>query len=311
MADDRSEAWVSSGVGGLDDVLLGGYLRGGFYLIQGEPGSGKTTLASSTASPVFAQAKVGSTFRSPNPVATCAHVRCPRLVARGARAPRPPRSGENTEVESQLSVFDPADTELSDLTRFLRDEVTRLAPAHVIFDGLSELCLGRDRPALPPHPARAQGFFRASRRHRAPARRPQLELQRGARREPGRRQHRARAPLAGLRPGASPLARSPRCAVRPSGRATTTTRSSGAALEVFPRLVASEHHDTHLSEPCPSGIDNLDRMLCGGLTAGSTTVMLGPAGAGKSTITMQFVVDALSRGKKAAVYIFDEIMRDH
>jgi circadian clock protein KaiC len=77
---------------------------------------------------------------------------------------------------------------------------------------------------------------------------------------------------------------------------------------VHPRLVAGEHHGHFAAEVCSSGIPNLDAMLRGGLTAGSTTLLIGPAGAGKSTASMQFVVNALQAGKKAAVYIFDEVM---
>jgi circadian clock protein KaiC len=76
---------------------------------------------------------------------------------------------------------------------------------------------------------------------------------------------------------------------------------------VYPRLVAGEHQEQFAEELCSSGISNLDKMLFGGLSAGSTTLLLGPAGAGKSTIAMQFVVAGLKRGKKAAVYIFDEV----
>jgi circadian clock protein KaiC len=78
-------------------------------------------------------------------------------------------------------------------------------------------------------------------------------------------------------------------------------------IKVYPRLVAGEHQEQFRDELFSSGIDNLDSMLCGGLSVGSTTLLLGPAGAGKSTIAMQFVVAALERGTKAAVYIFDEV----
>jgi len=78
---------------------------------------------------------------------------------------------------------------------------------------------------------------------------------------------------------------------------------------VYPRLVAGEHPSGYVSELCPSGIANLDQMLRGGLDIGSTTLLLGPAGAGKSTASMQFVVNALKAGKKAAVYVFDEVLQ--
>ena len=77
---------------------------------------------------------------------------------------------------------------------------------------------------------------------------------------------------------------------------------------MHPRLVAAEHHDRFSEEITSSGIKHLDEMLAGGLSAGTTTLMLGPAGVGKSTISMQFVIAALKRGEKAAVYIFDEVL---
>jgi circadian clock protein KaiC len=80
-------------------------------------------------------------------------------------------------------------------------------------------------------------------------------------------------------------------------------------IVVYPRLVASEHRAAVDAHTCASGIRNLDRMLNGGLTAGSTTLLLGPAGSGKSTISVQFIVNALRAGKKAAIYVFDEVMQ--
>jgi circadian clock protein KaiC len=79
-------------------------------------------------------------------------------------------------------------------------------------------------------------------------------------------------------------------------------------IRVHPRLVAGEHQGKFNRELCESGIANLDTMLRGGLAMGSTTLLLGPAGVGKSTVSVQFVVNALRRGKKAAIYVFDEVM---
>jgi circadian clock protein KaiC len=77
---------------------------------------------------------------------------------------------------------------------------------------------------------------------------------------------------------------------------------------VYPRLIAAEHHEAFTRENYPSGVANLDAMLAGGLSTGSTTLLLGPAGAGKSTIAMQFAVTAMKNGQKAAVYMFDEVL---
>jgi circadian clock protein KaiC len=72
--------------------------------------------------------------------------------------------------------------------------------------------------------------------------------------------------------------------------------------------VAAEHHAKFQREALPSGVANLDAMLAGGLATGSTTLLLGPAGVGKSTIAMQFAVAAMKAGKKAASYLFDEVL---
>ena len=77
---------------------------------------------------------------------------------------------------------------------------------------------------------------------------------------------------------------------------------------VHPRLVAADHHEDFEPEVLSSGVANLDVMLDGGLQAGTTTLLLGPAGVGKSTVAMQFVAQALAQGQKAAVFTFDEVI---
>jgi circadian clock protein KaiC len=77
-------------------------------------------------------------------------------------------------------------------------------------------------------------------------------------------------------------------------------------LDVFPRLVASEHHDDFSDEQLPSGNVSLDALLGGGLPLGTSTLLLGPAGTGKSTVTTQFAVSAAKSGMRAALFIFDE-----
>jgi circadian clock protein KaiC len=72
--------------------------------------------------------------------------------------------------------------------------------------------------------------------------------------------------------------------------------------------VAAEHHEKFTRESYPSGVANLDAMLGGGLSTGSTTLLIGPAGVGKSTVTMQFAVTAMKAGHRAAVYLFDEVL---
>jgi circadian clock protein KaiC len=77
-------------------------------------------------------------------------------------------------------------------------------------------------------------------------------------------------------------------------------------LAVFPRLVAAEHRTKFARTTQSSGIAALDSLLGGGLERGSSAVILGPAGAGKSLLTLQFAAAAVARGERAALFVFDE-----
>jgi circadian clock protein KaiC len=83
-----------------------------------------------------------------------------------------------------------------------------------------------------------------------------------------------------------------------------TIRTGG--IDVYPRLVASEHAHEFVERDLPSGNPQLDALLGGGLPAGTSTLLLGPAGTGKSTLATQFATAAARRGERAALFIFDE-----
>src|SRR4051812_18139314 len=122
ISDQRTKELVSSGVAGLDNVLLGGFMAGGFYLVQGDPGSGKTTLALQ-----FVQGRLRAGERClyislPEPRAALESACRPHgwsLRALGVRAP--PRWGADREADTHFSVSHPADTELSDITKAVLD----------------------------------------------------------------------------------------------------------------------------------------------------------------------------------------------
>ena len=85
-----------------------------------------------------------------------------------------------------------------------------------------------------------------------------------------------------------------------------TIRQGGAV--VFPRLVAAEHRRTISRAQIKTGIDGFDRLLGGGIEGGSSTVLIGPSGSGKSLMCLQFVRETIRNGGKAAMFIFDEEM---
>jgi circadian clock protein KaiC len=77
-------------------------------------------------------------------------------------------------------------------------------------------------------------------------------------------------------------------------------------LNVFPRLVASEHRTSFARGSLSSGVAELDQLLGGGIDKGSSTLVLGPAGTGKSLLVITYVLAAIARGEKAALFVFDE-----
>jgi circadian clock protein KaiC len=301
---------VSTGIGGLDEILLGGFTRAGFYLLQGDPGSGKTTVALQ-----FVQARLNAGDR-------CLYVSLTESRADLENACRShgwslaglelrdlTRSGEDLEAQSRASVFHPADTELSDLIHAVRVEVERVHPQHIVFDGLSELRLLSGDPLRYRRTLLSLKDLFASRGITALL----LDDRSGA--------------FTDTQPeslvGGNIVLERFTPAYGRARRRLFVTKVRGAnfregfhdydiltgGVMVYPRLVAGEHHEQFDSELCSSGIQNLDLMLGGGLSGGSTTLLLGPAGAGKSTTAMQYVMTAVKGGKKAAVYLFDEVLR--
>jgi len=77
-------------------------------------------------------------------------------------------------------------------------------------------------------------------------------------------------------------------------------------VDIFPRLVAAEHHNAFVGEPMPSGIDELDKLLAGGPARGTSTLVTGPAGSGKTTLALQYLDAACKRGEASVIYEFDE-----
>lgn len=306
MVTAQIQETLSTGIEGLDAVLEGGFLRGGFYLIQGDPGSGKTTVALQ-----FAQSRIKLRerclyFTLTESRADLAHT----CASHGwsldgldlCDLTRPAVS-----LDNHPSVFHPADTELSEITKAVFAEVDRVRPSSVVFDGLSELRL------LSGDPLRYRRQLLILKEYMARERTTVLLLDDRS------------SPFADVQPeslvgGNIVLERNMPVYGR-ARRRLSVTKVRGAVFRdgyhdyeivtggvaVHPRLIAGEHHADFKSSLRKSGIANLDTMLSGGLHTGSTTLLMGPAGVGKSTVSVQFVVNALREGKKAAIYVFDEV----
>jgi circadian clock protein KaiC len=307
MPEPTRLSLVSTDIPGLDEVLMGGFARRGFYLLQGDPGSGKTTLALQ-----YLQGRAKAGERSLYVSLTESRADLTNIAESHGW------SLDNVEIcdlvrpagaaDTEPSVYHPADTELGDIVKAVVAEVERCKPGHLVLDGLSELrLLSGDALRYRRQLLSLKEFF-ASRQITAlllddrtsPFGEIQPESLVGGNIVLDRT-----VPLYG-RARRRLLVTKVRAASFRDGFHEYDIVTGGVV--VHPRIVAAEHHDRFSRSLTVSGIPHLDGMLEGGLSNGTTTLLLGPAGVGKSTISMQYVVHALKSGRKAAVYIFDEVL---
>jgi circadian clock protein KaiC len=277
------------------------------YLLTGTPGAGKTTLAmqflmaGAAAGESCLYVTLSESRREINKVA-----RSHGWDLSGVHVCELVPSEQNLSSDAQLTVFNPSELELGETTQALIAEVERRKPKRVVIDSLSELRLvaqnalryrrqilalkqffgGRDCTVLMLDDCTGEaGDGQLESIAHGVVLLEQLANQYGAER---RRLRVVKMRGVSFRGGYHDFA------IRKGG------------LDVFPRLVASEHHGEFADAELPSGHAGLDALLCGGLPLGTSTLLLGPAGTGKSTIATQFAVAAAQRGDRAAMYVFDE-----
>lgn len=306
-SENTHAEFVGTGIPGLDAILKGGFLRTGFYLLQGDPGSGKTTIALQF---LFERARFNERGLYISLTETVQDLQR-SCLSHGWDLNRITvadltQSSANMKGESEYSVFHPSEIELGQTTKAIFDEVERVNPQYVVFDGLSEMRLLAERPLRYRHQMLALKAFFEARGITVLLLDDQT------------------SPLGDIQPeslvGGNIIMQRLLPIYGGARRRLYVTKVRGAdfrdgyhdyeirkgGIVIHPRLVASDHHASFKREIVSSGIANLDMMLDGGLHSGTTTLLLGPAGVGKSTISMQYVVQALSQGKSAAVYSFDE-----
>ncbi|HEX8119274.1 MAG TPA: ATPase domain-containing protein, partial [Pyrinomonadaceae bacterium] len=306
-ADFEAPARLGTGCAGLDDVLEGGFPANRLYLVEGDPGTGKTTLAlqfllegARRGEPVL----YVTLSETKEELTAVAHSHGWSLEGVNLHELVPPE--ESLKTESQYTIFHPSEVELGETTRAVIEEVERIHPRRVVFDSLSEMrLLARDPLRYRRQILALKQFFAGRKstvlllddRTSADAdlqvqsiahgvlMLEQLELDYGA--------ERRRLRVSKLR-GSRFL----------GGFHDFTIRTGG--IEVFPRLIASGRGSEFKPEAVESGVAELDALLGGGLDRGTATLVLGPAGCGKSSLATHFTAAAAARGERAAVFIFDE-----
>jgi circadian clock protein KaiC len=307
---DGTDERCLSAVEGFDEIVGGGLPRDCFYLVQGDPGSGKTTF-------------------------------CPAVPARGSAARREcflhHTFGTKKELlkvarshgwsldgidvldfsaietllrpEAQTTIFHPSEIQLAKVSRLLLDQASKTRPARVAFDSLSE--------------------FRLMSETALRYRRELLNLKQ----EFGKfgstvllLDDKMDKTGIGVDPHVLSLTHgvidmeqlSPdygmsRRRLRVSKLRAVKFREgfhdyiiATGGLRVFPRIVAAEHHTRFRHTSVSSGVPALDTLLGGGLDRGTTTLILGPAGSGKSTLALQYATEMAAHGECSMFFAFDE-----
>lgn len=298
---------VATGIAGLDNILGGGFTPNRIYLIEGDPGSGKTTLSLQYLLEGRRAGEKGmyvSLSETKEELEGVAHshgwnldgIHCYELLP----------SDENLMPDGQSRLFHPSEVELSDTTRSILAEVESRQPTRIVFDSLSEMRL------LAQHPLRYRRQVLALKQFFIGRKCTVLLLDDRTASDNDLQLHSLAHGVISLEHLAQEYgAERRRLRVlkmrgRPfrGGFHDFMIRSGG--LEVFPRLVAAEHHRHFHAEPVKSGIPELDKLTGGGLHRGTSALLMGPAGCGKSTIATQYAVAAAERGERAVLFAFDE-----
>jgi circadian clock protein KaiC len=299
-ADNTDDiALVEMGIAGLDDILRGGLSPGGLYLIEGTSGTGKTTLglqfalAGADRGESAVYVTLSETQKDLESVARSHGWNLDNVHVMQALTPQ----------AKAATMFYPSEVELEALMTHLKEEIQRVGPSRVVIDSLSEIRLMAEGPL------RYRREMMGLKQSLASGRSTVLLLEEAAAESSLRTFVDGVILLEQLAP-AYGSERRRLWIVKVRGRTYAggfhdfVIRKGG--LEVFPRIVAAEHRGQHKPEVLPSGIPLLDTLLGGGLMTGTSTLLVGPAGTGKSSIAMQFAVSAAERGGNATAFLFDE-----
>jgi circadian clock protein KaiC len=309
IADSGSgPARIQTGVAGLDDVLNGGLPQGHLYLVEGDPGTGKTTLALQF---LLEGVRNGESViyvtlsESRRELEQVAHSHGWSIGSLQIYEMVPPE--DDLGPEAQYTVFHPSDVELSDTITAVLEQVDATKPQRVVFDSLSELrMLARD-------PLRYRRQILALKRlfagrnctvllldDRTAEGSHDLQLQsiahgvvmmQSLERDFGIKRRRVEV-------------RKLRGSSFREGFHDYTIETGG--VFIYPRLIAAEHKPGFNRKCISSGLPELDELLRGGLDTGTSTLFIGPAGCGKSTVALRYAISAAERGEKAVIFTFDE-----
>ena len=301
---------VSTGVAGLDTILEGGLSPDRLYLVEGLPGAGKTTMALQFLREGVAR---GETVLYVTLSETEAELR--EVAAshgwslEGIHIHELFPMGDQLDPEEQYTMFHPSEVELGKVTQGILLEVERLQPQRVVFDSLAEIRL------LAGSLLRFRRQVLALKQYFSGRHATVLLLDESQVAEQGLNAHtivHGVISLDQMRPefgGDRRRLRVTKMRGRPFHGGFHDYEIETGGVHVFPRLVAANsRHDGPLLT-IPSGLPEFDNLVGGGLERGTSTLLLGAAGTGKSSLAMHIVMSAASRGERSAIFLFEESTR--
>lgn len=309
---DSAPARMATGIEGLDNILEGGFPANRIYLIEGDPGTGKTTLALQF---LLEGARLGepclyiTLSETKEELISVAHSHGWSLDGLYIHELVP--AEDSLRPDAQYTIFHPSEIELSETTSAVLKEVERIKPRRIVFDSLSEMKLlarealrfRRQILALKQYFAGQQSTVlllddKVANEHELQVQsiaHGVISLDHLAVEYGGARRRLRVIKLRGSR--------------FRGGYHDFNIETGG--IRVFPRLVAAEHRQNFARGAATSNVPELDSLLGGGLDRGSSTLILGPAGCGKSSLGAQFAAMSAMRDERAAVFVFDEILETY
>jgi circadian clock protein KaiC len=297
---------ISSGIAGLDDILGGGLTAQRLYLLEGTPGTGKTTLALQFLLNGIAHGEralyitLSETAEELRAVAgthgwSLDSVCIFELV-----------NEANLEPDSEQSILHPSEIELGETVQRIMNQVASLQPSRVVFDSLSEMRLLAQNPLRYRRQILALKHFFATRACTV------LLLDDCTSEAGDLHLHSIAHGVITLEQAIQDFGVERRKlrvikmrGIKFRGGYHDFTLNTGG-LSVYPRLVAAEHGRRFSGSSVSTGSAELDQLLGGGLVPGSNTLLIGPSGVGKTTASMRCMLAALERGERGAYFLFDE-----
>ena len=304
---NESSPLAATGVAGLDDILCGGLTPHRVYLVEGDPGAGKTTLG--------LQFLLEGRDRGEKGVYVALSETRDELLAvanshgwslEGIEICELGPTEESLSSEEENTMFYPSELELAETVRAVLKRIDEIRPSRVVFDSLSEIRLLAQSSLRYRRQILALKVFFIGKQCTVvllddrTAEINDLQLQSIAH---GVLALERKSPEFGVMQRRLQVFKMRGREYRAGFHDYVIERGG---LKVFPRLLATDHAGGTGIGQIQSDIPELDALMCGGLDEGTSTLLMGPAGSGKSTISTQYAIAAAKRGERVAFFLFDE-----